>query len=74
MNKVDVKSVCLTRLCKDGILLGTHYINSLDIRLSSVIKNRAGFIKMHLKPPRVDNMALVQGTCGFALELEGVKW
>ena len=73
MNRVNITSACLTRLLKMGILLETYYINSLDIRLSSVTKTWVGFIKIHLKRPNVDDVALLQGTRAFALELEGVK-
>ena len=70
MNKVDVKSVCHKTL-QNRILLGTNYTNPLDIASNSVTKFWAGFIKMHLKCPHVDGMALLQGTCAFTLELEG---
>ena len=67
----NVNSARLTKLCKMGILLGTDYNNPLDIGSSSVTKNWVNLIKMHLKCPRVDSMALLRGTCAFALELEG---
>ena len=54
-----------------GILLRADNTNPLDIVLSSTPKNCAGFIKMQLKHPQVDNMALLRGTCALALELEG---
>jgi hypothetical protein len=71
MNRVNVKSVCLTILCKMRILLGTDYTNPLDIGLHSVTKNRMAFIKMHIKCLHVDGMTLLRGVCAFALELEG---
>ena len=71
MNRVDVKSVCLTRLLIMGVLLGMNCTNPLDKGPSPVTKNWTCFIKMHLKRPHVDGMALLQGTCVFVLELEG---
>lgn len=71
MNRNDVKNACLARLHKMAISLGTDYTNSLDIGSSSVTKNWAGFIKIHLKRPHVDGIALLRGTRAFALELEG---
>ena len=71
MIRVDVKNACLARLCKMGILLRMDYSNPLEIGWSLVTKNWAGFIKMHLKCPHVEGMALLRGTYGFALEL---KW
>ena len=71
MDRVDVKSACLTKLCKMKSLLGTDYTNLLDIGSSPVIKNWAGFIKMHLKHPYVKGMAFLWDFYAFAMELEG---
>ena len=43
MNRVDVKSVCLTRVHKMRFLLITNYTNLLEIGLSAVTKIWAGF-------------------------------
>lgn len=35
-----------------------------------VIKNSAGFMKIHLQSPHKNNIALLKGECTFAMETE----
>lgn len=74
MDKVNVKSACLIKTLQNGDSTQNMLHQPLDIGLSSVIKNWACFIILHLKHPHADGMALLRGTHAFTLELKGMKW
>lgn len=74
MNMIGVKSACLERLRQIyKNLTWNELTNHLDIGSNSINKNKACFIKMHLKWPHVDGIVLFHGTHAFVLELEGKK-
>ena len=52
------------------IPLGTMYSNPIDIRINAVIKNWAGFIKVHLKNPQQDGMSLLRGHRAFVMKMD----
>lgn len=70
INKCDVRNSCLARLHKLEISLGTKYSNPLEIGSNSISKYWVGFIKVHLKKPHIDGVALPRRTCAFTLESE----
>ena len=55
---------------KVSIHLGSEYANPLDIGLNIITKNWAGFIKLHLKYPLKDGIALLKGERAFVMEME----
>ena len=70
MNKVDLKSVCLTKPRKMKNSIRNVLKHPLGHRIQFSTKNWVDFIKMHLTSPYVEGMALLRGTRAFALELE----
>ena len=58
---------------KMNILLGTYYSSPIDIGLNQIIKNRVGFLKLHLKHPLKDELTLLRAECVFVVDFEGGK-
>lgn len=58
----------------DSYVLGANYIYPLDMDQAQSPKKGAGFVKMCLKWPHVNDLTLLHGTQAFALVLEGVRW
>lgn len=52
-----------------GIPLGTTYTNPIDIGLNAVTKIWAGFLKVHLLNPKLDDMALLNGHRAFVMKM-----
>lgn len=53
-----------------NILLGTKYSSPIGLGLKQVAKNWANFLKLHLKYPLIDGLALLRGNHAFVMELE----
>lgn len=53
-----------------NIQLGSEYANPLDIGFNIITKNWAGFLKLHLKNPHKDGIALLKGDRAFVMEME----
>jgi hypothetical protein len=52
------------------ILLGNTYSNPLDIGINVIIKNCAGFIKVHLLHPKRNDPTFLRGNRAFVMEME----
>ena len=69
LNRREVKTACLERLRLMNILLGNTYSNPIDIGINTVTQNWAGFIKLHLKRPKLDGLALLRGERAFVMTM-----
>ena len=70
VSRHEARSACLERLQQMDIPLGNTYSNPLDIGINAVIKNWAGFIKVHLLHPKRDGLAFFRGSRTFVMEME----
>ena len=74
ISRQEARGACLERLRQMDIPLASTYANPIDIGINAVIKNWAGFLKVHLQNPLKDGIALLRGDRAFVMELEdGVK-
>ena len=74
MSRQEARGACIERLHQMNIPLGSTYSNPIDIGTNAVTKNWAGFIKVHLKNPQQDGMALLKGHRAFVMQMEdGVR-
>lgn len=69
MNKSNARNACLTKLYHMEIPLSINYYNSFDVKTNPIIWNWAGFIKMYLKHPHVDDFAFLKGDQCFCINV-----
>lgn len=72
-NQSKARGACIERLQMMDISLGTKYMNTMDIGLNHVTKNWVGFIKIHLKHPQMDIIALLKGDQAFVMKMNGIE-
>ena len=70
VTRQDACGACVERLRQMDIPLSTIYSNSIDIGTNAVTKNWAGFIKIHLKNPLLDGIALLKGHREFVMQMD----
>lgn len=70
VTRQDARGACVERLRQMDIPLGTIYSNPIDIGTNAVTKNWAGFIKVHLKNPLLDGIALLKGHRAFVMQMD----
>lgn len=53
-----------------GIEIGLEHSNPIDVGVNMMIKTWVGFIKIHLRLPHMDGIALFKGERAFVTEME----
>ena len=69
LNRREVKAACMEWLRIMNIPLGTTYSNPIDVGINTVIRNWAGFIKIHLQDPKRDGLAILRGDRAFVMTM-----
>ena len=69
LSRQEVKTACMERLRHMNIPLGSTYTNPIDIGINTVMRNWAGFVKIHLQHPKKDGLALLRGERAFVMKL-----
>ena len=70
MSKYEARGAYVERLRQMSIPLGLTHSNPIDIGTNAVTKHWAGFIKVHLKNPQQDDIALLSGHRAFVMAME----
>lgn len=58
---------------KMNTTLGTVYSTLIDVGMNTITKNRAFFLKLHLRYPHKDDKALLRDDKAYVMEIEDVE-